>query len=279
MSQKEEVSVNHVHTICKECVFAKWEKNTQTGCKLDRINDYEKAGVNIVGIKDEEDKEYFVIDGRYCVYYRNTEIMKDYPRDTWEEIVNLQVKVPYHAMVIVNEEDDFKTVKKCCKALKNQKYSPNLVTLINKQYPKYVREQDNAIPPSKLLQLLKDSEFHQFSFKNIYDQSLDDRALVDLVFDSAKENKYPFYVVFNANFDIPQEFSEEFNNSILVKMMQVGFAKPVDDINGMIGNRVAHKKHSGNSFGRNLEDKIINLEDDGEKFVFEIGDVCPCLKK
>ncbi len=277
MSEEHEVS--QIHTICRNCVFAKYDKNTQTGCRLNKLEDYKDAGIRLVEVTDAEDKEFILIDGRFCMFYRNEDTMANYPKDNWEEIVKLQTKVPYHVILIVNEDSEFKDIKESCLALKDQKSSPNLVTIVNKQYAKYVEDPKNNITPSTLLELLKNTEFHQYSLKNIYDQSMDDRGLIDLVFDSSKNQPYPFYVVFESGFKIPESFSEDLNNAILINMMQLGFVKPFDEINGLIANRTAHKKHGGNSFGRNLEDKILEFEDDGEKFIFEIGDICPPLKK
>lgn len=270
--------ISTIHTACKTCVFAKWDKSTQVGCKLGKLKDYENAGIPVIEVQDGE-KEFNIIDGRFCMFFRNERLMEGLPKDNWEKIVELQTKVPYHAMIIVGEETDFKYVKRTLINLKAQKPSPNRVTIINKQYVNYVQDQEKYIAPSKLLDLLNNSEFHQFSLKNIYDMELDDRALVDLVFDSSKDKPLPFYVVFNAEFEIPESFSEEFNNAILIKMMQLGFVKPIDDINGMIVNKITHKKHGGNAFGIALEDKILKYEENGDKFIYEIGDVCPSMKK
>ena len=278
MSEEQNLKVNHVNTLCKNCVFSQWDKNTQTGCKLNKIKDYEAAGIEVFGV-DDDGKKFFLINGRFCVFYRNEKMMGSIPKDNWEQIVKLQTKVPYHAMLIVEADSTFAEVKRSLIQLKEQNPSPNLVSIINKQYINYSKDPEKHIAPSRLLELLSNSEFHQFSLKNIYDEEMDDRALIDLVYDNVKDKPLPFYVTFKAGFDIPKTFSEEFNNSILIKMMQMGFVKGIDDTNGMIVNKTAHKKHGGNSFGIALEDKILKFEENGEKFIYEIGDVCPSMKK
>ena len=211
------------------------------------------------------------------MFYRNEQLMEPYPKDTWEDIVKLQTKVPYHAIVIVGENTTLKEVKRSLSDLKKQEVSPNFVTIVNKQYPKWV-EKKEGIAPSVLLEALQHQEFHKFSMKNIYDLEMDDRSLVDLVFDNSKSTPIPFFVVFEAEFQVPETFSSEFNNSILINMKQIGVAKPKDHINGFLFNKTSHKKHSGNAFGINLEDKIAKYEEGGEKFIFEIGDLCPSMK-
>lgn len=283
----EGIQVSQVHTTCRHCVFAKFDETgkTQTGCKLGKIQDYKDAGVEVLEVFDDKDTEFYLINGRFCMFYRNQEVMEKYPRDTWETMVHLQTKVPYQAIVFMEKDTTFQDLKKTLRQLKDQEIQPNLVTIVNKQYPFYVREQTDIeedastkyIKPSVLLDLLKNFEFHKFSLKNVYDEELNNRDLIDLVFDNTKQSPYPFYVVFRAGFDVPEKFSKEFNDSVLIKMLQIGFVKPVDDINGMIVNRVAHKKHGGNSFGVTLESKIEEFEENAEKFIFEVKDICPSL--
>lgn len=274
---EEGIKVSQVHTACKNCVFAAYEGSTQEGCKLDKIKDYKNADIPVIEVQDG-DKEFFVIDGRFCMFYRNEEIMEKYSQDSWEKMVKLQTKVPYHAIILIGEESTFKEVKSVCNKLKRQEVKPNMVTFVNKQYPNYTKDQEKYLKPSVLLELLSDSGFHKYNLKNVYNDSMDDRSLIDLVFDSSKDEPYPFYVVFESSFDIPQSFSKDLNDAILIRMMQIGVAKPVDNINGMIVNRVAHKKHAGNSFFVNLEDKIEKFEDNGTKFIYEATEICPNLK-
>lgn len=282
MSDEEQkpLELSQVHTTCRNCVFAKYDKNEQTGCKLDKLKDYENAGIPIVSVYDGTGKKFEVINGRFCMFYRSPELMEKMPRDTWEDVVKLQTKVPYHAVLFIEKNSSFKTIKLALKKLKNQEQSPNLISLVNKQYNSYIETPDKFIKPSDLLDLLNSFNFHQYSLKNVYDDELDDRSLIDLTFDSNKEKPYPFYVSFSVEFDIPENFSKELNDAILIKMMQIGVATPVDDgINGMIVNKISHKKYSGNAFNINLEDKVKQYEDDAEKFIYEAIDICPSLKR
>jgi hypothetical protein len=274
----DDLEVSQVHTVCRDCVFAQYNGKEQTGCKLDKIKDYENAGVDVIKVFDDKEKEFFLIDGRFCMFYRNEELMAKHPVNTWEKIVNLQTKVSYQSIVFVEKETTFKELKKTLNTLSSQEVRPNLVTIINKQYPYYFDEPENYVKPSLMLELLEDYKFHQFSLKNVYDMEMDDRALVDLVFDGTKDKPYPFYITFRAGFAVPENFSKEFNDAILIKMLQLGFVEPIDDINGMIVNKIAHKKHGGNSFGIAIEKKIIAYEEDSEKFIFKVGDVCPSMK-
>ncbi len=282
MSKEEELTISQIHTVCKTCVFAEnvmdGKKKIQTGCRLGKLEQYEAANITIHEAHDEHDNEFKLIDGRLCMFHRNEEIMEQFPPDSWEEIVNAQTKVPYQLVIFIEPKMTMREVKKTINYIKDQKSQPNYVTFVNYSYNEYTKDPDNNIKPSELLELLQGSEFHKFSLKNMYDESTDYRTAIDFVMDSTNRYPYPFYACFQAGFPIPKSFSEDLNNAIFIKMLQIGFAKPIDEINGMIVNKTAHKKHGGNSFFIDLEKKLERYEDNFHKFLFEATDICPSLK-
>jgi|15BtaG_2_1085339.scaffolds.fasta_scaffold00006_42 hypothetical protein len=275
---QEDVEISHIHTTCRNCVFAKFEKDRQKGCSLDKIKDYKEAGIEVLEVFDESHKEFYLINGRFCLFYRTQELMKDYPRSSWEDIARMTTKCPYQAIIFFEKGSTLLQLKDILHNLKTQEVVPNMVTVINQQYIDFVKDPENNIQPSSILEAIQDQEFYQYSCKNVYDDSLSDRSWIDLVFDSTGDLSYPFYVVFRSSFKVPEDFSKELNDAILIKMMQVGFGKPVDDLNGMIVNRTAHKKHGGNAFGIHLEDKIEKFEANGTNFICEAKEICPCLE-
>ena len=61
--------IHAIHTPCKNCVFAKYEENTQTGCELDYIEKYKNLESEILEVYDN-DKEFYVINDKKCLGYR-----------------------------------------------------------------------------------------------------------------------------------------------------------------------------------------------------------------
>lgn len=61
--------IKAIHTSCKNCVFATYEKDTQTGCHLDYINKYKNVGSEILEVYDDF-KEFYVINDKKCLGYR-----------------------------------------------------------------------------------------------------------------------------------------------------------------------------------------------------------------
>lgn len=62
-------TISHIHTNCKECVFAQYDQNTQIGCGLDYINRYKEKGVRVLEVYDS-DKEFYVLNDKKCIGYR-----------------------------------------------------------------------------------------------------------------------------------------------------------------------------------------------------------------
>ena len=278
--QQEEILISQVHTSCHSCVFAEYDHyNVQQGCRMNKIQQYRDAGVKILDVyAAKTNKSHYLIDGRFCMFFRNPEVMSNHDPKNWEKIVKQQVKVPYHLILMVNDDTTLEQVQENLRNLKYQYVQPKFITLVNKQYHQYSQNPDKYIKPSSLLFALQEIDFiAKYSLRNIYDENLSDREIIDLVFDSTNKLPLPFYLVFNANFKIHRDFTRQFNTAIFDKMLQIGFAKPIDNINGMIVNHTTHKKHAGNSFGILLEDKILKFENNGEQFIMETKDICPSI--
>lgn len=61
--------IQAVHTPCKQCVFATYDNITQIGCALNYLDKYRFNNIDILEAYDE-DKEFYVINGKKCLGYR-----------------------------------------------------------------------------------------------------------------------------------------------------------------------------------------------------------------
>lgn len=77
--------IDPVHTACKKCVFAVYDKDTQTSCALSYIKQYQKNEVEVLEAYDEESK-FYIVNKKKCIGYRedsyfnnkqNTSTLKD----------------------------------------------------------------------------------------------------------------------------------------------------------------------------------------------------------
>lgn len=61
--------INKIHTPCKECVFAKYQDNTQIDCALNYISKYKTKDIEVLEAYDDH-KEFYIINGKKCIGYR-----------------------------------------------------------------------------------------------------------------------------------------------------------------------------------------------------------------
>lgn len=73
--------INTIHTSCKNCVFAQYENITQTHCALDYINKFTKNSTEVLEAYDE-DKEFFIINGKKCIGYRENKWFDQFPNSS-----------------------------------------------------------------------------------------------------------------------------------------------------------------------------------------------------
>ena len=84
-----------VKTLCRDCIFAEWDKNNQTGCSIGRLDKYKELDCVFDCEEGEEDKKFFMINGRYCMMCRNQKWVtdNDIPEENWEEVAREEMKI------------------------------------------------------------------------------------------------------------------------------------------------------------------------------------------
>lgn len=97
-----------IRTNCKNCVFAKYDGNTQIGCVHDRINKFRQLPENndlfqyVVEAYDEEN-EFFVVN-RLCTLYRDKNIWNNGISD--KEKALEEVKITFDVLINCNNLDE-----------------------------------------------------------------------------------------------------------------------------------------------------------------------------
>ena len=277
MNNKDVPTIHPLHTSCGDCIFSEKNKKTQTqiGCSFNKIEAYrDKGDGDVIEAYDTFGNEFFVINNHICLHKRTKEWAKTYTKSQWKSIVEEQLKIKYHAMVVFEDDGTSKKqLLKTVRSLFNQKMPPCLLTIINR----------SKIVPSELVRAIEEQQMAdpkpQWRLQTFFDDNLTDREAIDLVIDSSKYVTYPmFYIVFKSPLEVPSEFSEEMQSYFIDEMKHAVFAYPRKDGNGMLVNSVFHKKHAGNCFGINIEDKLKEFEPGAEQYFRSIEDICPSLK-
>lgn len=261
--------IDSLHTACKHCAFAKREGQRQVSCEFGQVENYRNAGAEIIEAFDDHGNEFFVINKRICPMKRTKEWAAQFAKSARKDIVMNQIKLPYHAMLILTREEDIPLLIEQAKVLAGQETPPSMLSIISTCVVDsiYKMNMEIAQPLNKIDGL-------EYRVQNTVDQDKTVRELIDLAADAMHfKTTSPYYVVFEVSKQIPLNFSTDFEKAIHIHGKQIIFAYPVDGLHGMIAHRQIHRKHTGNAFNVNLEDKIANFEENAEKFMFNSSDI------
>ena len=272
--KKEPQVVPISSTFCIDCTFAKYDdKNTQIGCKANRIEKFHNANIPISEIIHNDITSY-IIEGKACVYYRNKDWVKEiYPDISDEDLlstVKTQLKIPYHAIVFYRREDSIEDIKARLSELEQQHIKPKIVTLVDRSHM--------ATPNTpELISLFNQHSFDYWRVQTVQATDQTDIEVVDLIYDSTKKLRFMFYISFESRYPIPASFSQEIHTSIQDDMKVFTILLPNAQNVGAGALKAAHAKHAGNSFGVPLETKIIHY-DDAPHLIQKVEEICPSLQ-
>jgi hypothetical protein len=268
--------INEIHTNCKDCAFATYSKITQVGCDFGKIDSYREAGAQIIEAYDDT-KEFYVINDKICLYHRDKEWASKYTKSELKNIVEAQTKTPYHAIIIHRKENTIEDMEVTAKSLQNQFNPPSVLSIVNMHTEGSVYAQNMKF--HEVLDNYKES--YEWRVQNIVDDEKTIRESIDLAIDGTYFSyNYPYYITFDSGFSVPEDFSKELHDSVMLYGKQPIVAYGIDKSeNCMLVNKIMHRKHTGNAFLINVEDKIKELEEDSQNHIFDIEELCPCLKK
>ena len=262
----------NIATNCKDCYFADYKNNTQVGCSLNRLEKYKQADTDIIEGKDD-DKEFYIVAEKFCVYYRTDKDIQKLNLNNREEAatyIESKLQAPYHLIVMCREDDTEADLEKCILSAINQKIKPKVFTIINKF--------NQNIPSTTMMEMVRPHSFNYWRVQNATNEEFEwDRDLIDLSYDSTKKHKYLFYAVFETLQGVPPTFSEEIHDAMYEDMQVFSCLLPNTNNNGLVVLSIAQEKYSGSSFGIKIEEKIKFYKDDVHT-IHNVENLCPSLK-
>lgn len=242
-----EKQISALSTTCKECVFAKYNGNTQVGCELGRIEKIKNHPVYDLIEAYDDDKNFYVLNYHLCLYQRvKGWPHSDEPMDQMIESVNKEIKMNWGAILIFrNEKDsDMSRVAKRLDELFNQANPPKWVGIINNDVEMDVYWVIDYLIKKEVLWYIQSSEENNI------------RYAIDIILDKVKHKRFSFYAVFESDKEISTDFYNKIHKNILDELVQYSVIKDEDSFHNMVVNKVAHLKFNGNSHNIPLETKI-----------------------
>lgn len=209
-------------TICRHCVFAKWQGDEQVGCKLDRIDKLEENGAEIVGI-DEDGVKYFAILKRFCNACRTEDSFKDVAKKHYAGKVYSEIR-PRIDYIIRGETSSLGEIMNTAQSILKQ--LPKSLTVI-------VGE---GIKSADILSKFFKNKFPIYVIKSYSDKS----RPVDEAF---KKFKGQFYCEVDGGFVLEDDFAQKIHDYLNKEMKRFIL---IEDDNFRVYISMLHKNLMGN---------------------------------
>lgn len=245
--------VSAISTACKNCIFAIYDGNRQVDCRLGRtqkIADHDYY--ELLEVYDN-DKEFYVLNNHLCPYQRVEGWIYSKDDDAIDKVKN-EVYIPWVAILVINEDLTYNEVKSKIMQLLGQTNPPKIVTIINYASMSNFNSLFNLFDDPEITCILK--------LHNVLITDLGLLMHIDSVIDKIKHNKFVFYAVLLSNHDIPEDLYDGVHKFVLDNINQFSVIYDSNTEHGMIVNKTAHIKYTGNSNGSSLIDKIKTIEKD-----------------
>ena len=240
-----EANSNETETICRDCAFAVYDGETQTGCSIGKLDKFEEQGAEVLEVYDETNKEFYVIKGRVCVSWRGSKWKEKYEgRDDWAEIVSKETMVRMDANIYMHKDTTLADIEKTVISLKNNTIKPAQITLINNQ---------TEIDRATLARICNASGF-KWRVENIQEDDADRLRCIDIAVRKVSAKECNYYCVFDAGKKVPPNFISDINSSLNDDLNKF-LALRSDDGNGDVGQVLMHKRIGGNR-DKSFLDKI-----------------------
>lgn len=188
-------SINIIHTSCKKCVFAEYNENTQIACCLNLLDKFKNKGVEVLNVYDEE-KEYFVINNKKCVGYKEEKYFQNRglsssSLDKKIQYVKNNLKVNY-AIVINIKKYKNNNLEKLAESISQLKIKPSIVYVIRyrKDRGKYSYDQ--------IQNFLNQCQISKWKIKTILDPKIKYDNVLHSTINEDKKNK--FLLSINGNY-------------------------------------------------------------------------------
>jgi hypothetical protein len=211
----EETNKYLISTSCRDCIFAVYDRSkTQVGCKFDRIEKFEENGANILG-QDDGEKKYLVILGRFCTACRNKEWGQNHSKRKWKSIVEDKIKIRLDIIVHVWGQHTLPEIIQTVDSAYNQNPKPKLVVIACE--PDY-----NNVPIIDIVSMIKLKNKGPWRVEKLpYDEA-------------SKFCKSTYYAIFNAGYNIPEDFSSKLNKYINEDLKRFVAILPDENGNGLV---------------------------------------------
>jgi hypothetical protein len=236
-----------MRTLCRDCIFASFTDGVQEGCVLGRLEKFKSLGTEVsIEIDPEKEKQYYVINDRYCMACRNDKWLQNLD-DSEDHVTKMKDEMSIQYSAIVFHNSSLKDLKQTLLSLESQNPKPKNIKIVRKPSCEH-----SLTEISKCCQTLE----VKWTVRNFLSE-MNDNECIDLILKSP--SVAAFYCVFYSGFDVPSDTMYNVNDFVNEKLNHFAMLLPNDSGNGMMVQSIVHKLCEGNS-GLPLKEKMEQAE-------------------
>lgn len=242
--------VSAISTICKNCLFAIYDDDTQIGCHFGRTDKVDNHDVYELIEAEDEDKKFYILNNHICPYQR-TQTWKHADNKDIAAVAMDEVYMPWAAMLFYRH-NGLDAVEERIKEIKSQKRLPKVVVLV-------IDAQDITNEDFRSLHQMMEDNFDIWYLQRVIQKELPDRFTGDLCFDKIKKHRFMFYSYFDSTKEINVDHYERVHKYVIDDMKNYGIIKHKNDdndIHHVTTSKITHLKYGGNGNGVPIEYKI-----------------------
>ena len=242
--------VSSISTVCKNCLFAIYDGDTQIGCHFGRTDKVDNHEVYELVEAEDTDKKFYILNNHICPYQRTESWVHSDDKDIIDK-VQKEVYMPWGA-ILFYRHNGIDSVEERITELKSQRIPPKVVALV-------IDAQDINPDHFKSLYQMMEDNFDLWYLQRVIQQDLPDRFTADLCFDKMKKNRFMFYSYFESTQPIDLNYYDKIHKFVIDDMNTYGIIKHKNDDNNIQHvtiSKIAHQKYGGNGNGVPIEYKI-----------------------
>ena len=248
----KEVQAKKLTTDCIDCVFAKFENETQTKCEIGRVETYKERGFVVDKVTDESTKlEYYKIEGALCSLNRGKEWIEHVVKDgDASEIVYEESRIPVgyflEAVGLQSYEEILEAVQLTANTMPSMKDKRSFITVFT----------DTNLTINQIIQLSASIE----SITNINTKVLiDNQSNLEPIDEASRTFKNGYLVCVKAGEKITIDPEEKINNAIIKDLKSVSYLDSDEEFSGYAFSTFVFKNLRGNR-GIPIKQKLQEME-------------------
>ena len=246
-----EDSAGETETLCRDCVFAEYEENTQTGCSLHKLEKFEEQDTEIIEAYDEEGKEFSVIKGRVCVFWRDEKWKNKFQnRDDLQDIVKKETSIRLESIIYLDDKSTQDQLNETFESLERNQFKVVKTTVVDNHSTLEPRDIMNSFR-----QITENKSLESIRLEQIMEEDASIERCVDICLMKSKLKESTYYTVIRAGQTLPEDFIESLNVSLNEELNRFLLLKPDGNGEGMVVQTHIHKQMGGNK-GKSIVEKL-----------------------